>query len=38
MPNHAISFELAGSDALYAIASDPDMSLAVLHIKLEMQG
>ena len=38
MPNHAISFELAGPDALYAIASDADMDLAVLKIKLETQG
>lgn len=37
MPNHAISFELAGQDALYAIASDADMDLAVLKIDLEAQ-
>ena len=38
MPNHAISFELSGSDALYAVASDPDMDLAVFKIELETQG
>ena len=38
MPNHAISFELSGPDALYAIASDPDMDLAVFKIELETQG
>jgi hypothetical protein len=38
MPNHAISFELPGKDSLYAIASDPDMTLAVLEIGLESQG
>ena len=38
MPNHAISLELPGQDALYAIASDADMDLAVLKIDLEAQG
>jgi hypothetical protein len=38
MPNHAISFELPGQNALYAIASDEDMDLAVLKIDLEAQG
>jgi hypothetical protein len=38
MPNHAISFELPGQDALYAIASDENMNLAVLKTHLEIQG
>ena len=38
MPNHAISFELSGSDSLYAIASDAEMDLAVLKVELETQG
>lgn len=38
MPNHAISLELPGQNALFAIASDPDMNLAVLKIDLEAQG
>ena len=35
--NQAISFELAGLDSLYAIASAEDMDLAVLKIDLESQ-
>lgn len=34
-PNHAISFELPGSDSLYAIASTTSMSVAVISIGLE---
>ena len=30
MPNHAISFELPGYDALYAISSAPEMKLAII--------
>ena len=37
LPNHSISFELAGLDSLYAIASSADMDLAVLRIDLESQ-
>lgn len=36
MPNHSISFELPGYDALYAIASAADMSLAILETGLEV--
>lgn len=35
LPNHSISFELPGSDSLYAIASTTSMSVAVLSIGLE---
>lgn len=35
MPNHAFSIELNGKDALYAIATAPDMKLAVLKARLE---
>lgn len=34
-PGHAASFELVGKNALYAISSDADMSIAVLKIGLE---
>lgn len=34
-PGHAISFELPGTDALYAIASDNNMKVAVLQTNLE---
>ena len=34
-PNHAISFELPGSDALYATASSAGLQLAVLKTNLE---
>lgn len=34
-PGHAVSFELIGKDALYAISSDADMSVAILKISLE---
>lgn len=37
LPNHAISFELAGQDALYAISSAPNMKLAVIEMQLESQ-
>jgi hypothetical protein len=36
LPNHAISFELPGSDALYAIASS-SMNLAIIETGLESQ-
>lgn len=35
MPNHSISIELNGSDAIYAISSVNGMSLAVLKARLE---
>lgn len=35
MPNHSISFELPGYDALYAIASDVEMELAIIQTGLE---
>lgn len=35
MPNHSISFELNGKDALYAIPSVNSMKLAVIKISLE---
>lgn len=37
MPNHSISFELAGSDALFAIAETDGMLLANIQINLEAQ-
>lgn len=36
MPNHSISFELPGYDALYAIASESNMNLAILETGLEV--
>lgn len=35
MPNHSISFELPGNNALYAISSINEMKLAVLKTGLE---
>lgn len=35
MPNHAISFELPGHDALYLIASANSLQAAVIKINLE---
>lgn len=35
LPNHSISFELPGTDALYAIASASSMSAAIIQIGLE---
>lgn len=35
MPNHSISFELPGNDALYAISSINELKLAVLETGLE---
>ncbi len=35
LPNHSISFELPGQEALYAIASSAGMKAAVLKTKLE---
>ena len=37
LPNHAISFELAGEDSLFAIASVDDLNIAVIKIGLESQ-
>ena len=37
MPNHAISFELPGLDALYLIADETDSQAAILSIGLESQ-
>jgi hypothetical protein len=37
LPNHSISFELQEKDALYAIASNSEMSAAVIKISLESQ-
>ena len=34
-PNHAISFELPGTDALYAIGSTTDLKAAVMMTNLE---
>lgn len=36
LPNHAISFELHGKDALYIVASAPEMKVAVITMNLEM--
>jgi len=35
LPNHAISFELPGTDSLYAIASNNGMNVAVMITNLE---
>lgn len=35
MPNHSISFELPGSDSLYAVSSIDEMKVAVLQTNLE---
>jgi hypothetical protein len=35
LPNHSISFELPGQEALYAISSSSGMKVAVLKTKLE---
>lgn len=35
LPNHSFSIELNGKDALYAIASAPNMKLAMLKANLE---
>lgn len=37
LPNHAISFELPPKNALYAIASAPNLKIAKLNIGLESQ-
>lgn len=37
LPNHSISFELSGQDAIYVIASAPDTKLATLDLLLESQ-
>lgn len=36
MPNHSISFELPGYDALYALSSAANMTLAILQTGLEV--
>lgn len=36
LPNHSISFELPGKDAIYAIASTSGMSVSVIYTSLEM--
>lgn len=35
MPNHSVSFELPGLNALYAISSENGMQLAIIKIGLE---
>lgn len=35
MPNHSVSFELPGSDSIYAVASSNGMSAAVMITNLE---
>lgn len=35
LPNHSISFELPGRDALFVIASEVDMQIAVIKTNLE---
>ena len=35
LPNHSISFELPSVDALYAVASDSAMKLAMIQTSLE---
>jgi hypothetical protein len=35
MPNHSISFELPGSDSLYAVSSTNGLQIAVLQTNLE---
>jgi hypothetical protein len=35
LPNHSISFELASTDAIYAISSINSMNVAVIQIGLE---
>lgn len=37
MPSHSISFELAGYDALYAIAETNELKLAIISLDLENQ-
>lgn len=38
LPNHSISFELAGEDSLFAVSSVADLDIAVIKIGLESQG
>lgn len=35
LPNHSISFELPGQDAIYALASTTGMSVSVIYTSLE---
>jgi len=37
LPDHAISFELPGLDALYLIAENPDTPVAIITTGLEQQ-
>lgn len=37
LPNHSISFELPGRDALYVVASSDGLNAAVITISLESQ-
>ena len=36
LPNHSISFELPGQDAIYALASTSGMSVSTISTSLEM--
>ena len=36
LPNHSISFELPGQDAMYALASTSGMSVSVISTSLEL--
>jgi hypothetical protein len=38
MPNHSFSIELPGKDALYAIADQADIQLAIIQAGLESQN
>lgn len=38
LPNHSISFEIPGKDALYAIASANGMKAAIISMNLESQN
>jgi hypothetical protein len=35
LPNHSISFELPGKDAMYAVASTSGMNVSVIYTSLE---
>lgn len=36
LPNHSISFELPGQDAIYALASTSEMSVSTMYTSLEI--
>jgi hypothetical protein len=38
MPNHSVSFELPSFDAIYAIASNSNMKIAIIQTGLESQN